>query len=98
VKRTVIFRPAAEQELREAFDWYEQRRVGLGGQFEEEVDRTVARVQDNPLAFPRVHGPLHRALMRRFPYALFYLIVPNKIIIVSVFHGRRDPKIWQSRR
>jgi toxin ParE1/3/4 len=98
VRDTIIFRPAAEQELREAFEWYEQRRVGLGVQFEEEVDRVLTRVQENPLSFPRVHGPIHRALTRRFPYGLFYLIKPDQIIVVAVFHGRRDPKIWQSRR
>ena len=98
MRRTIIFRPAAEQELREAFEWYEERRTGLGTQFEGEVNRILERVLDNPLTFPRVHGPLHRALTRRFPYALFYLLRPDRIIVVAVFHGRRDPKIWQSRR
>jgi plasmid stabilization system protein ParE len=97
VTRTVIFRPTAAAELREAHAWYEERRPGLGSQLRDEIDRAVERVRESPELYAEVHGPIRRALIHRFPYGLFYLVEPERIVVVAVFHGRRDPKVWQGR-
>lgn len=94
----VIFRPAAEQELREAHSWYEERHPGLGEAFLTEVDSAVGRLRENPKLYAEVHGPIRRALVHRFPYGLFYIVEPERICVLAVFHGRRDPKVWQRRR
>lgn len=58
----------------------------------------LARVQENPLAYPKVHGDIRRALLRRFPYCVFFTVEPTEVVVHGSFHGRRDPKVWQSRR
>ena len=70
---TVFFRREAEAELAEATDWYETRSGGLGGQFLMAVDAAVARVARDPDAFPIVYRDVRRVLLRRFPYALYYM-------------------------
>ncbi len=95
---TVVFRPAAEQELRDAHAWYEERHSGLGEAFPTEVDNAVERIRENPELYAEVHGPVHRALVHRFPYGLFYIVESDRICVLAVFHGRRDPKVWQRRR
>jgi hypothetical protein len=52
MSRPVVFRPQAERELLEAERWYEDRRSGLGGQFRAALDQVLARVSEQPLAFP----------------------------------------------
>ncbi len=47
--------------------------------------------------YPLVHKELRRMLIRRFPYGLFYLMEEGMIVLLAVFHARRDPKQWQSR-
>ncbi|MCY7323749.1 MAG: type II toxin-antitoxin system RelE/ParE family toxin, partial [Phormidesmis sp. CAN_BIN36] len=32
-----------------------------------------------------------------FPYTIYYRIVSSRVIITAVFHGRRNPKSWQTR-
>ncbi len=98
MSRSVIFRPAAEQELREAYAWYEERHAGLGEALLSEVDETVARVRENPELYAEIHGRIRRALVHRFPYGVFYLVEPDRIVVLAVFHGRRAPKVWQHRR
>jgi plasmid stabilization system protein ParE len=36
-------------------------------------------------------------LTRRFPYGLFYVVEAERIVVLAVFHGRRDPKAVRRR-
>jgi toxin ParE1/3/4 len=48
-------RLAAEADMAEAAQWYDQRQPGLGEKLLREVDQAIARVVENPLAFPVIH-------------------------------------------
>lgn len=93
---TVVFRPEAEDELLEARNWYESRSDGLGDRFGAAVAELVDRIVANPLAFPRVHGETRRAVLRRFPYAIYFRLAAEHIVVLSI-HGRQDPSRWQTR-
>ena len=56
------------------------------------------RLLQNPLAYPRVKGETRRAVVRRFPYAVYFRPIGDEIIVLAVMHGRRLPRRWQSRR
>ncbi len=94
----LVLRPQAEAELLDARDWYDEQRAGLGGAFATEVDVVLARIVQAPLAYPRVHGETRRALVRRFPYAIYFQAMSDEIVVLGVTHGRRHPRRWQSRR
>jgi plasmid stabilization system protein ParE len=94
----VIFTPAARWELIEAHNWYENKSPGLGRRFMAAVDAEVERVGANPLEFPAVYRTIRRALLRRFPYALMYVVESdNRVTVIACFHGSRDPVHWQRR-
>lgn len=38
-----------------------------------------------------------RRVVRRFPYVVIYLVEPEHIEVLAVFHTSRDPKQWQGR-
>jgi hypothetical protein len=44
-----------------------------------------------------VYRTLRRAVVRRFPFAIFYEVVAGEIKVTAIFHSRRDPEIWKSR-
>lgn len=92
----VVFRPQAEGEALEVRQWYESRRTGLGGEFGEEVDGLVARIATNPLAFQRVHHETRRAVLARFPYAIYFRIAGDDVVVQAV-HGRQHPSRWRRR-
>lgn len=94
----LVFRPQAEAELLDARAWYEEQRPGLGQTFAAAVDRALAGIVQNPLAYPRVHGETRRALLQRFPYAIYFRVVSDELVVLAVMHGRRLPRRWQSRR
>ena len=93
----IFIRPEAESDLEEAAIWYEKQRRGLGGEFIDEVRRTVRLLTENPYLYHVVHQNIRSALIRRFPFATYYLIEQKTIIVISVMHGSRDPKRWRQR-
>lgn len=91
-----LVEPEAEAELDEAFSWYEGRAAGLGGEFVRVA--AFALIRRNPEQFPRVRSDIRRALVRRFPYAVYYVVEPEQVVVLGVIHTRRHPRRWQSRR
>jgi len=78
----------AETELLDARDWYEDQRPGLGDAFATEVGRAVSGILQARLAYPRVQGEIRRALLPRFPYAIYFRATPDEIAVLAVLHGR----------
>jgi hypothetical protein len=44
VSRRLVVRPEAEAEMTEAFDWYEDRAIGLGSEFLLCVDAVLSAI------------------------------------------------------
>lgn len=93
----LIIRPAAEAELADAYAWYEDRIPGLGADFLNAVEAALSSIKRNPDTGPVVHQSIRRSLIRRFPYAIFYIEEPTRIVVLAVFHVRRNPATWKNR-
>jgi plasmid stabilization system protein ParE len=93
----LIFAPEASQDIDAAYDWYECQRVGLGEEFLGCVDACVQTICREPEICERVHEDYRRALVRRFPYSVFYEYVRGVVTVYCVFHTSRDPEKWRQR-
>jgi plasmid stabilization system protein ParE len=98
VTHTVVFRRQAAEEARAARQWYEKQQPGLGARFMNAIDEVIRQIVSNPLAFPMVHGEIRRALVDRFPFAVYFRLHARDVVVLAVMHGRRRPRRWQSRR
>jgi plasmid stabilization system protein ParE len=78
-------------------DWYDSQRQGLGREFREAVDAAIARISDNPLAYPERYRGARRVVLRRFPYVLWYRLLENVVVVLACVHGRRDPRAIRAR-
>ena len=86
-------RPRALTEIREILQ--EHARLGGAHSFVTELDRVFDMLHVMPHRFPALAGPIHRALIRRYPYAVFFRIRTEPVVVVlSVLHQRRDPATW----
>ncbi len=92
----VIVRPEAQADIQEAALWYEARRPGLGSEFTLQFDTLVERIAQNPLQFPEIGGGARRALLQRFPYAIYFVVAAFPVII-AVLHQSRHPATWKQR-
>jgi toxin ParE1/3/4 len=96
VALAVVFRPQAEDEALDVRQWYESKRLGLGREFAEELNRIVERTATGPLHFPRVHGETRRAVLSRFPYPAYFRVADAAVVVLAI-HGRQHPSRWQRR-
>ena len=93
----VSFHRAASAEFAEAAAWYESKRVGLGVDFIGEIERCISRASIHPIQFAIAHGDIRRVVAYRFPYNIYFRTDGNRIVILAVFHGNRNPAVWQAR-
>ena len=93
----VIFTPGATDDVAEAYAWYEEREPGLGEDFLRCVEACLLLALRNPRLFPCALDDFRRALIRRFPFEIFYEPTPEGLVIYSVFHCSQDPGKWRRR-
>jgi plasmid stabilization system protein ParE len=94
---SVVFRRPALREYEAALLWCEAKRAGLGSDLETEVTAAVEAAAEHPLRFPRMYKEVRCVRVHRFPYSVFFLPESTRIVVLAVFHARRDPSIWRSR-
>lgn len=80
-----------------AYEWYENQRQGLGSAFRLAIDAAVELIAANPSASPVVRRSIRRVLLRRFPYALFYRVVGDEVVVEACIHAKQHPRAWRSR-
>ena len=91
------FLPEVEGDSEEAFDWYESQRAGLGNEFFLAVDECLNRIESNPLVFQKIFKEMRRALTRKFPFGVFFIVKEDAITIIAIVHLVRHPKSWKKR-
>jgi plasmid stabilization system protein ParE len=89
------FTSSALVELIEATLSYEKKVNGLGANFLDEIDATVARILSNPHAWHPLSKRARRCRTHRFPFGLIYQIRADEILILSVMDLRKDPTTWK---
>lgn len=89
--------PEAEADLAEAFDYYEDQLAGLGHEFVTTLEQQLGRVVENPSQYQVLYRDVRRAVMRRFPYAVFYLVEGEAVVVLAIEHQARDPEHWKER-
>ena len=71
--RRIVVQPQSDLDIQAAAVWYEDQQSGLGTRFLDELDLVFQRIAESPLQFPRLEGEVRRALLRRFPYGMYFL-------------------------
>lgn len=91
----LIAEPQADIDIEAAFNWYENERPGLGLEFLDELRATYGRIADGPFKYQDLRGGIRRALLRRFPYAVYFAIEKQAAVILTVLQANEDPAKWQ---
>ncbi len=96
--KPLVYSPEARAELEEAAFHYEERREGLGTDFQAEIEAAEARIRRNPLLYPVYNDEgFRKCLVHRFPYTIYYLELEDRIWIAAIAHQKRRPGYWRGR-
>jgi plasmid stabilization system protein ParE len=91
------FTPRARDDAHEAYAWYERQSPGLGNRFLRHVDECIELIQANPELFEVVYKQYRRAIVRRFPYVVFYKHEVETVRVHSIFQSAQNPLKWRRR-
>jgi plasmid stabilization system protein ParE len=95
--RNLIIIPEAERDVSQGYGWYENQEIGLGEEFLRCVDACIQSVRRNPAMYQIAHINYRRAVIRRFPYVVFYEYSDKEVVLYAVFHCSQNPKKWLKR-
>ena len=93
----VILRHEAEVDVQEARDQLESVRVGLGTQVLARLREVLARLETMPELHGKVWQDVRAARLKQFRYIVYFIVLADRVEVLAVLHGARDPSSWQSR-
>lgn len=93
----VILRHEAEVDVQEARDQLEAVRVGLGTQVLARVREVLARIEKMPELHGKIWQDVRAARLKQFRYIVYFIVLADRVEVLAVLHGARDPSSWQSR-
>ena len=90
----LIVRRKAEGQAARARDWYDDQLEGLGDQFIAELENAIEKALEHPLQYQKIYLEIRRVLVRRFPYALFFVFSKSRVVVLAVLRQSEDPRKW----
>lgn len=96
--KQITIEPEAENDLTTSYDWYEERRIGLGKEFLSAFESVVEQLTRFPESGPIAnYKDYRRILLKKFPFEVIYFIKNSNIFILAVFHVKMSDEKKQSR-
>ena len=87
----LVIKQRAIQMQKDAYDWYETEKGGLGEFFLKELDEHYQKLQAFPAAYGRKEGNYRQISLRKFPYVIVFRIIKTTVVVYAVFHTSRNP-------
>ncbi len=89
----VVFKAEAGTELDEAIAWYDSQTAGVGQKFSRAARAILDEAAKDPQRFPFVGPTTQKIKMLDWPYSIYFTLLENpaQLVVVSVFHGARNP-------
>jgi plasmid stabilization system protein ParE len=94
----LVAEPRADLDVAAAYQWYESERPGLGRQFLDQLEAAYDRIAQDPVGYQDLESGIRRVLLRRFPYAVYFAVESDVVVVLAVLHVSRNPAEWQRRR
>lgn len=95
----VLLTPEARADIAEEAAWYRERSILATERFLLAVGAAFVRIEAQPTAQVVIDAETgaRRALLRKFPHRVLYLIDGGQIVVFAVMHHRRDTPAWRER-
>jgi plasmid stabilization system protein ParE len=92
--------PDARSDMREAIDWYNSQKKGLGTKFFKHLAEAMKLVLENPHLFQIRYKEVRQANIKTFPFQVHFFIDEERhdVVVIAVLHTSRNPQIWKDRK
>ena len=94
----ITHQSVAQIGLNKAIAWYDVQEPELGDRLMAEVRTIFDRIRAHPARFPITDGETRVALVAEFPYAVYFNVESQHIVVIAVIHTSRDTKTLRKRK
>lgn len=94
----LLLKAEANNDIVQAYRWYESQQESLGESFLQEVEYYLERIVKHPLQFPRRHKKKRAAALKRFPYLIVFELMDEQVIVFAMFNTHQNPKKLYKRK
>ena len=90
----IIFHEKAQTDYEDSLIYYLKDSLNAGETFVNAVNGALKLISEHPKRWRNIYKNFHEINIRKYPFSIIYVIDPKalKIIIVSVYHHKRNPK------
>ena len=92
MRYSVGYKRAAASEVESAIAWYAKPEINQTSAFVNDLQLTESHLRTHPELYQRVEGDVRRAVLRRFPYSLFFLIEQDQVVVLAFMHQHQRPR------
>ncbi|HYR30214.1 MAG TPA: type II toxin-antitoxin system RelE/ParE family toxin [Thermoanaerobaculia bacterium] len=93
----IVLTREARKDVAHAIFGYGEISSRLSARFGEELEHVFNNISSFPDMYPLVYRNFRRALLRKFPYSVFYVVEESFVLVVAVVHQARDESAWKRR-
>jgi len=94
---TIQFHPQIKYEIKDSYNWYESKTIGLGESLLLELEDAFSLIQEAPHIWSKKRNIFSRYVVQRFPFSIYYTVENENIYIYAVAHSSRKPYYWKER-
>jgi hypothetical protein len=77
---------------KEAYEWYESQKVGLGELFLTELENKYNKITTTPFVYSKRQKEYRHVVLKKFPYVIVFKIIKRTVVVYAVFHTSRNLK------
>ena len=93
----LFYEPEAIADIEAIRAWYDHQSPELGTRFVDDAGATFQRIQLSPRLYRSVFPLVRRALLRHFPYMVYYQFEGGAIFVLAVLHQASSQTTIESR-
>ena len=87
----VIFLQTARKDIRNAYEWYENKQYGLGNKFIREVILHSQKLKRESIEYRKYISDIQCLQLQKFPFSVYFFKEGfDKILIIGVLHNRQN--------
>ena len=89
---SLSIRKEAEADITEAYEYYESCQQNLGTDFISCIEESFEHIKNNPNEYRKIYKNVRRALVRRFPFGVYYIVFEDSVSVIGVHMAGAIPK------
>ncbi len=94
----IEYHKSIKTELQQIMGYYDKLYDGFGNEFLSEFEQNIFYISSNPKMYMKIKNNMRKALLKRFPYVIYFKQKKEIIRVLVLKHQRRHPSYGLNRK